>query len=501
MTSILHKNRLELILIIILLAAAAFLRFYHLPEYMTFLGDEGRDALMVQRILVDHDFPLLGPPTSVGNIYLGPLYYYMMAFSMAIFWLNPVAAAAMVALIGVAAVALIYYLSLKWFGRLPAILAAALYALSPVAITYSRSSWNPNPAPFFALLVILGFYQAHTSRDFRWLILVGGAFAFALQMHYLSLILLPLLGVLWIIEVIEARKKKGAKFLVLGTTLGSVLFLLLMSPLIIFDLKYNFMNFQALRVMFSVQDSALGIQFGDNLSKIILIYKDKLIGRYLAIENSFLSISLALLIVLSALSWIGKKASSDNTAWAFRSLALWLFIGLIGLSFYKNEIYDHYLGFLNPAPFLLIGGLIKLVSKKWLLAVLAFFLIVVGALNIQKNPLFTAPNKQLERTQEVAKLVIREAKGKPFNFALIARNNYDAAYQFYLEQYGFKPKVVPLEITDQLFVVCEDEVCNPVGHPKYEIAGFGWTKIEKEDSLLGVKVFKLVHNPDQFKNE
>src|SRR3989344_7457131 len=69
---------------------AAFFRFYRLPEYMTFLGDEGRDALMIRRILVEHDLPLIGPTTSIGNIYLGPLYYYMMAVPMAIFWLNPV---------------------------------------------------------------------------------------------------------------------------------------------------------------------------------------------------------------------------------------------------------------------------------------------------------------------------------------------------------------------------------------------------------------------------
>ena len=93
--------------------------------------------------------------------------------------------------------------------------------------------------------------------------------------------------------------------------------------------------------------------------------------------------------------------------------------------------------------------------------------------NLQINPLLQNPNRQLQRTQEVSKFVIKESGDKPFNFALLAERNYDAAYQFYLDQYRHNPKQLPFEKTDQLFVVCEDAVCNPVGNAKYEIAAFG----------------------------
>ena len=62
---------------VILLAAA--LRFYRIREYLTFLGDEGRDVLVVKRMLLDGKFTLLGPITSVGSIYMGPVYYYLTA--------------------------------------------------------------------------------------------------------------------------------------------------------------------------------------------------------------------------------------------------------------------------------------------------------------------------------------------------------------------------------------------------------------------------------------
>ncbi len=130
----LKKNRIEVLIFVAILSLAAFFRFYRINEYMTFLGDEGRDALVVKRILVLHQTPLLGPPTSIGNMYLGPLYYYMMAFAMAFDFMNPVAAAVMVALIGTITVGMIYFLSRVWFGKQAAVVASLLYAFSSVTI-------------------------------------------------------------------------------------------------------------------------------------------------------------------------------------------------------------------------------------------------------------------------------------------------------------------------------------------------------------------------------
>ena len=73
----------------------------------------------------------------------------------------------------------------------------------------------------------------------------------------------------------------------------------------------------------------------------------------------------------------------------------------------------------------------------------------------------------------------------------------DSAYQFYLEVYGHKPETVPIRKTEQLFVVCEDILCQPVYNPKYEIAAFGWSKIQSELDFSGVKIYKLVPNPHE----
>ena len=94
-------------LLSLILLFSAFLRLYKIEDYMTFLGDQGRDVLIVYNILHGH-LTLLGPTSSVGGFFLGPIYYYFMAPFLWIFNYNPVGPAVMVALIGVATVWLIY---------------------------------------------------------------------------------------------------------------------------------------------------------------------------------------------------------------------------------------------------------------------------------------------------------------------------------------------------------------------------------------------------------
>ncbi len=477
--------------IIIIFLLAAFFKLYKINQYMTFLGDEGRDALVVRGILISHHFPLLGPVTSIGNMYLGPLYYYMMAVSMAIIWLNPVGAAIMVAFVSLLALGLIFYLSNKWFGFFPASIAAFLYAISPVVIYYSRSSWNPNPAPFFAVLGIFSLYKLHQSHNFYWFILSNIALAFAVQMHYLALLLMPVFYLLWLVEVISQKKihQKG-KYILSGTVLGIGSFLLLMSPLAIFDLRHNFMNTKAIIAFFSQRQTTVNLNPFNSLSRIPHVYIWNLLERYIGGDNNIIAYILSLIVIIPLLKWLISKKKE----WIYLCLGIWLIIGLLGLSLYKQTIYDHYLGFLSPVPYLLLAAFASLLNKRWQKVSFSLFIVVVAYFNLIKNPLLLPPNNELQRTQEVDKFIISLSGNKPFNFALLAKNNYDAAYKYYLEVYSHPPAMLPFKKTDQLFVVCEDKNCQPIGNPKYEIAAFGWAKEVKMWQILGVKVYKLVPN-------
>ena len=74
--SLMSKFKNKNLLLVLILGLAAFLRLYKIQDYMTFLGDEGRDVLVAYNILHGH-LTLLGPTSSVGGFFLGPIYSYL----------------------------------------------------------------------------------------------------------------------------------------------------------------------------------------------------------------------------------------------------------------------------------------------------------------------------------------------------------------------------------------------------------------------------------------
>lgn len=171
-------------------------------------------------------------------------------------------------------------------------------------------------------------------------------------------------------------------------------------------------------------------------------------------------------------------------------------MAVIGLGFYKNEVYIHYLGFIFPAIYIIIGATASyffFLEKKFKIVTTLGILLLIF-LFIKNSPLRSEPNAILGRTEEVVDLIISESNNQPFNFGLIAKNNYDESYRYFFENKNAQMYRGVDKITDQLFVSCEDgDSCKPEGNSQYEIAVFGIAKVVQEWSIDNIKVYKMIH--------
>lgn len=473
-------------ILIAILLIGAFFRLYNIAGYMTFLGDEGRDAIVVRNLLVHADPILIGPGTSVGGMYLGPLYYYFMAPFLFLAGYSPIGPAVGVALLGVATIFLVFVVGRDWFSEKVGLFAALLYAISPTVIIYSRSSWNPNIMPFFSLLSIYSIWKAYESREAsrevgRWLIICAISFAFVLQSHYLGILLAPVLLLFWFKSHIPIRYNLYA----------ITLFLFLMSPLLLFDIRHDWMNSRALYKFLTVREEILSINLWSVFPKIYTIFSDIAISLLTA-KNILLGKLVSLILLIFIISF--KKSKT------FWYIIPWLIFGIIGLALYKGNIYDHYFGFLFPASFLLIGLLLDQIYKTKFKLLSIIILLLLIYINLINNPLRYQPNYQMNRSVDVVNKIIEETKNKKFNFAVIAQNNYEDGYQYFLEkeEADFVEIDAQIEdsVTNQLFVICEmsKEKCDPTHSPKAEIANFGWSKIDDQWEVDGVIIYKLIHS-------
>ncbi|HWA52061.1 MAG TPA: glycosyltransferase family 39 protein [Patescibacteria group bacterium] len=497
------NNKLEFVLLLTVLLVGAFARLYKIDQYMTFLGDEGRDVIIVRRIFTQLHPPLIGPGTSIGNMYLGPAYYYMMALPLLIFNFNPVGPAIFIAILGLITILFLWKVIREWFPtkkiNYGALVASFLYAISPVIIIYSRSSWNPNIMPFFALLTVYSIWKVWVTKNFKWLIITGISYACCLQSHYLGLLLAPTILVIWFLVLIKTPIKK--KFL--GYSFVSLfLFLLIMSPLAIFDFRHNFINSKAILAFFTDRQTTVSVLPWKAIPGMWPILAN-ITGDLVGAKTNIVGVVVAALILIAFVFvyLIRREKYNFKKTTVTLTITMWLFFGLIGLALYKQHIYDHYYGFIFVTPFIMLGAIINNLKYKIGYLLIAILVLGIVFVDIQNSPLAAAPNMQMQRARFVATKVEEIANGERFNFALIADSNYDSAYRYFMDLDNAKvvdinPQDTKDTITDQLIVVCEREKdkCDPTHNPKAEVAGFGWTKIVAEyDNVFGVTIYKLAH--------
>lgn len=456
-------------LIITILVIASFCRLYRISDYMEFLGDQGRDVVIVRDFLKNGNLFFIGPQTSIGNMYLGPFYYYLIAPALLLANYNPVGPAIFVALLGVATAYLIYFVAKKWFNPKAAYIAAFLYAISPTAIKYSNFSWNPNIMPFFALL----FIYLMTEKRYLW---ASIAFAMCLNSHYLALLLLPIAFIIWL-------KNSPQKF-IKETFLAIFIFILSLIPQFLFDLRHQGQNIKALVTFFTQRETTVNLKAYKSLPVIPSLF-NQINTDLLAGKNVAFGIIISIILFIGIIHLFLKNRNQKIIY-----CVLWYLSGLVGLGLYKQHIYSHYFGFLFPVVFILMAYFLSKIPKLLTIILLIF----LTFFSLLQNPFRWPPNSQLKTTTQIVDLILSNSSNKDFNFALLAKQNYDPPYRYVLSEKNAPVQLLQDKITDQLFVVCEPFQidCNPINNPEWGIAAFGWAKIDKEWEINGIKIFKLI---------
>ncbi len=489
MGKILRDSRFWLLLILVL---AAFLRFYRLSDYLQFLGDEGRDVLVVKRMIVNHKFTLLGPTASVGGFYTGPIYYYFMLPFLWLFQLDPVGPAVMAALFGLATIILIYYAGKIFFDEKAGLIAALLVAISPKMIDISRFSWNPNPVPFFALAAVVTLYFAAVKKRALWTILSGLSVGVLVQLHYIDLIFIPIIGVAMLLVFPWKEWWKQALLLAMSFLLGNSLF-------IVFELRHGFPNTRSV-IEFITRKGQTVAPRSNNLIWLFQDIYRRLFETVLTARGNILN-----LLAYSSLGiffgWVIKSVSRENRIKAILPV-VWLIIGIFGVGSYQGTLFDHYFNYLFPLPFLFLGlaGSL-LLSRKYFWPVFLLFLGVIFYMEIPQWYLWHKPNNLVEQTKGVDRVVLALTRNQPYNFALITPGNSDQAYRYFLEIWNRPPLTIENPAIDpqrktvagQLVVICEGP-CAPLGNPLWEVAGFGRAEIaERVTGPVGITIYRLVH--------
>lgn len=516
----------ELMILLFFIVVAAILRFNNIFNLNFFTYDQARDALFVKRMIVDHEWRLLGTQTSLPGMYLPPFYYYTLIPILWLSRLNPVGIDIYSAFIGVLTIPLIWFIGNKIFGRPAGIFSAGLFAVSPLVVELTRRAWNPNTLPFFILLTfwfVYLFYQKRRTKDF---LLAFVFYGYSLSLHFGAWLLIPLFIFTWFFYLIKNKKISG----LLGS-LAIVLFFV--SPLLFFELRHHFFLTSQAKIFF-FDGGHLGIKgtgfFESVSSSLIALFTILISGKIVIGYNAPLEFSgklSELFHFAQPISVVAQKPFSLSWQWwglviflAILFLSFWLFFkrktdknykklilplslvwvwigwGILASRFYSGKFFFFYYLFVFPAPFLLFGLLFQQLwlaslRRSWQkriwrpLVLLAFFLIIT--FHLRYTTVFIREWRDINDLKNVAQVISKNiSSNESFNIATIQkeadrwdRNAVD--YRFFTESFGHRRALdwypEDYQKAQILFVVSESGKNDVLNSTIMEIANFGPKKI------------------------
>ncbi len=466
-----------------------FTRFYRLEEFLTFLGDQGRDAIIIKRIITLEHLPAIGPVSSIGQVFLGPFYYYLMSPFLFLFKFNPVGLGFGVGFLSIVSLIIFFFL-LRKIDKTLAHIFLFLATFSSILVYSSRFSWNPNLLPYFAFFTLYFFSHFILTKKRLFVFLTGVFFALSTQLHYLGLLLIFPLFISTIFNLKKILKERSFKNLLIDlfSFIGGLFLFNL--PLVFFDIKNKFLNSKNFIKAFTQVKETYGGSFLNRFWETMTNFFNYVFN----IQLSHFLIALILFFFLIVFFFFPKKLKNHpfiQINWLNFFSFIFIFSSLNSFRFW------HYYQTIYLSFFLILSVILSfLFRKNFLNKIFVFlFLIYFFFLQYKKYPFYQKQgNFQTKIAKKIAQSIIKENPKPPYQIVPIPFTEMDGHIRYYLEIYGKKPLSEESSIEgNELYVLCYEKNCDVLNHPQWQIAAFSNKKIKKIWLVDRVKIYKIVH--------
>lgn len=246
-------SRADFFSLVVIIYCGIFIQSMRLEDLLPFGWDQQRDALVMWDMIKNHHLTMIGPLVADPDaFYLGPLWYYLL---LPFYWLtnlHPIAGGYFVATVNVLTGLLFYILFRKNLGMI------AFFVSLILATITNKTPYNPILLP---ILTICFFWTINNAKkNGNAIFLMWTVTAISLQIHFSAIFFLLINCVYFLKDLLQ--NKRLSKPQLFGILLLGMSFL----PLIIFDLRHDFVNSKGFYHYFFEKDRI------DYLKKIDIIF-------------------------------------------------------------------------------------------------------------------------------------------------------------------------------------------------------------------------------------
>lgn len=412
------KTNKSIILVFIIFMFELFLRFYQMDQKNPFGYDQVDNAWAAQNIIVNHIFPLVGMAAK-GNsgIYIGPLYYYLIAIFYWITNLNPIASGIFAGVTSIFTFWTIFYVARKLFSFEVAIISVFINTFLLLAIIFDRVQWPVNLLPGMSLLFFYFLYKVLTENS-KNIIFMVSLMGFSFSIHFTA-VFFPIMILLAL--PLFPLNKATLKY----SLISIPLFLLLLVPNVLYQLQQSSSG--------SPVFSYLGTYFhGFHLRRVIQLAGDGLIqfNPYLFFDQlaqlKFIAFPLFFFLYLY------KSVSREKLVFCYLVL-LWFIVPWLAFSTYSGEISDYYFSINRFLALLIVAySIFKLWSINNLLPKVLITLLFVYLASSNFNSFIQHKDTGLEVRESAVLAKIKY--GEKIKFQVGVPESY--LYYYFMRQKG-----------------------------------------------------------------
>lgn len=437
-------NKNTIIIFIIILALAIFLRIYNVGSVpIALFGDEIDVGLQAKSILetgkdyYNNPYPVMFHSFTEFRL---PLFIYSAVPFIAIFGMTDLGVRLVGAFWGILGVIGIFLLAKQLFGKKVGLLAMALLTISPWQLNYSRQSGIE--AGMLLTFYCFGLYCFLKGlKSFRWLVAAVVIFALSIYVYAISAFLLVFIGLLLIIvfrkELLKYKFKKLAILIMIG--------LIISLPFL--NLTFNGKSTQRSSSISIISDKKINDEivkrrFDDDLSFRSKVFHNKPLAFFTEFTNNYIGAFSPDFLFLKGDSNLRQSVANQGELYLFQMILV--VVGIVSL--YKSRQF-----FVLIIGLLLISPLASSITSGGgyhasRLIIMLIPLTILSALGLDKI------------WQELKKKQWRILLGVVIFLALIGIPAY--FYRYYVDwykdswrfwQYGYKPAITYIKDNDSKY--------------------------------------------------
>lgn len=380
--------------------------------------DQVDNAWAAKNIIINHWYPLVGMVAKGNsNIYIGPVYYYMIAVVYWIFNLNPIASAVFAGLTSIFTFWVIFYVAKKLFSTEVALLAVFINTFFLPAIFFDRVQWPVNFIPSISLLIFYVLYKI-TLGDVKKIIALALLVGFSFSIHFTS-IFFPIIIVLTL--PLFPRNKDTLKYILISLPL----FLIWLIPNIVYQIQQKsagsnltaylhtyYHGFHLTRVRQLVEDALIQFNAYSFLDKLTPL-------KFIALPVFFLI-------------YLYKSVQREKLIFCYLVL-LWFIIPWFVFATYSGEISDYYFDINRFIALLIVSyffakiWMIKNIIPKLAVLIILFYIAFT-------NVMAYLPYKDNSLAEREKNVLQEVNQGKRIEFQVGVPDSY--LYYYYMRQKG-----------------------------------------------------------------